>query len=338
MKKRNYSIDLLKLYFALLIAVGHTPFPSTLPKIASGYIVVLFFILSGYYLVCSFDSGKYADPWQYTLGRVKRIWPYYAVAFVIMYLYMNITPETGLRSLVLEFFRSLPELFMLQSTGIFDGGINYPLWQLCTLVIASHIFFSLLHWNRQVTLNTICPVTALLTYTYYIQVTEETALPFVYLPLARAAGALAMGMFLHRPIRMVVRKLESSRARCMPGVVSAASIFCLLLLWTNRMEYDLVIPFTAFLVCVLYSGSFWSRWFTHPVLGCLDKLSLGIYLNHALIVRIIEKHPGVTAAVSFLPEDVTFLAIVVVYTLVMMKAVDLLLAWGGKMCKREAAV
>lgn len=336
MKKRNYSIDLLKLYFALLVAVEHTPFPSTLPKIPGGFLVVLFFILSGYFLVCSFDSGKYADPWQYTLGRVKRIWPYYAAAFVIMYLYMNLAGSTGLRSLVLEFFRSLPELFMLQSTGIFEGGINYPLWQLCTLVVASHIFFSLLCWNRQVTLNAVCPLTALLTYTYYIQVAEETALPFVYVPLARAAGALAMGMFLHRPIRLMVEKLEKCDLPGMPVLVSAAGVFCMLLVWTNRMEYDLVIPFTGVLVCLLYSGSF--PWFRHPALGCLDKLTLGIYLNHALIVRIVEQRPGITAAVTFLPEDITFLVLVTAYTLVMMKAVDLVLAFGKKIWKREAAV
>lgn len=255
-----------------------------------------------------------------------------------MYLYMNLSAGTGFRPLLMEFFRSLPELFMLHTTGIFEGGINYPLWQLCTLVIVSHIFFSLLYWNRQVTLNAICPLTALLTYTYYIQVTEDTALPFVFVPLARAAGAVAMGMFLHRPIRLMVSKLETSRITCMPILISAASVFCLLLLWTNRMTYDLVIPFVGFLVCILYSKSFWSRCFRHPALGYLDKLSLGIYLNHALIVRIMENNPNITGSVSFLPQDVTFLVIVLLYTMIMMKAVDLLLSLGRKRLNKVAAI
>lgn len=336
MKQRNYSIDLLKLYFALLVAVSHTQFPSTLPIIAGGSIVLLFFILSGYFLVCSFDSGKYKEPWDYTLGRVKRIWPYYAAAFVIMYLYLN--RGAGLRSLVLEFCRSLPELFMLHNTGFLEGGINYPLWQLAALVVVSHLFFALLKWNRGLTLDLICPVTAMVCYTYYLQVTEETALPFVYVPLIRAAGAVAMGMFLHRPIRMMVKKLEESGCGSLPALVSAASVLMLLLIWTNRMTYALVIPYTGLLVCMLYSRGIWARWFRHPALGKLDKLSLGIYLNHALIVRLVEDHPGITASVTALPEDITFLLMVVGYSIVMMKAVDGLLLLGSRLLRKEVKV
>ena len=333
MKQRNYSIDLLKFYFALLVAVSHTPYPSTLPYIAGGYIVLLFFILSGYFLVCSFDSGKYAEPWSFTMARVKRIWPYYAAAFVLMYLYMN--RAAGLRSLVMEFCRSLPELFMLHNTGIFDGGINYPLWQLCSLIVVSHIFFALLQWDRKLTLDALCPVIALMCYTYYIRVTEEEALPFVYVPLLRAAGGVAMGMFLHRPIRMMVRKLEDSTCTFLPALVSGASIFLLLLLWTNRLSYAMVIPYTGLLVCMLYSKGIWARWFRHPALGKLDRLSLGIYLNHALIVRIIEERPAIVEAVPVLPHDITYLLLVTGYTALMMKAVDGILRLGKHLARKE---
>ena len=51
MKQRNYSIDFLKLYFALIIAVWHTPFPASFPVFDTSYVVCMFFILSGYFLV-----------------------------------------------------------------------------------------------------------------------------------------------------------------------------------------------------------------------------------------------------------------------------------------------
>ncbi|MBP3685134.1 MAG: acyltransferase [Oscillospiraceae bacterium] len=332
MKQRNYSIDLMKFYFALVIAVSHTPFPSTLPYIEGGYIVVLFFLLSGYFLVCSFDSGKYTDPWKFTMSRLKRIWPYYAVAFLLMYLYMS--RGAGLRTLVLEFCRSLPELFMLHCTGFLEGGINYPMWQLCTLIIVSHIFFALLQWNRDTTLNVICPVTALVTYTYYSNITPETAIPFVYSPIIRAAGAVAMGMFLHRPIRLAVEKLETSKIPHMPILVSCASIFLMLLLWTNRMDYDIVIPYTALLVCLLYSKSIWAVLLRSPILRHLDTLALGIYLNHALIVRIFEDHPEIWGSIPFLPDDIVFLLAVLVYTVIMMKLVDIFMAFGKGLAKK----
>lgn len=328
MKQRNYSLDLLKFYFALLIAVAHTPYPSTLPTVEAGYIVLLFFILSGYFLVCSFDSGKYRDPWDYTMSRVRRIWPYYAFAFVAMYLYMH--QNDNLRTLVMEFFRSLPELLMLYTTGIFEGGINYPLWQLCALVVVSHLFFGLLQWNRKLTLDVLCPVIALVTYTYYIRVTPETALPYVTSTMIRAAGGVAMGMFLHQPIRSMVQKLENCRCPHLPITMSLVSVFLILLLWANRFSYALVIPYTFLLVCMLCSTGPWARFFRNPALRHLDRLSLGFYLNHALIVRIIEAHPALVESIPVIPPDITFLAMVLVYTLIMMKTVDILLLLYSK--------
>ena len=70
--KRNYALDLLKFYFAITIAVSHAPFAASFPAIASDKIVMLFFILSGYFLVSSFLSGKYESPGQYTARRLSR--------------------------------------------------------------------------------------------------------------------------------------------------------------------------------------------------------------------------------------------------------------------------
>ena len=51
--ERNYSIDFLKILFALSIACGH--FKGSV--LSSDLIVELFFILSGFFLVNSFYSG-----------------------------------------------------------------------------------------------------------------------------------------------------------------------------------------------------------------------------------------------------------------------------------------
>lgn len=79
--ERNYSIDFLKILFALSIACGH--FKGSV--LSSDLIVELFFILSGFFLVNSFYSGKYhGDALSYTASRLKRIYPYYLLAFLIL--------------------------------------------------------------------------------------------------------------------------------------------------------------------------------------------------------------------------------------------------------------
>lgn len=47
--KRNYCLDLLKFYFAITIAVSHAPFGASFPVVASDKIVMLFFVLSGFF-------------------------------------------------------------------------------------------------------------------------------------------------------------------------------------------------------------------------------------------------------------------------------------------------
>ena len=81
--ERNYSIDFLKILFALSIACGH--FKGSV--LSSDLIVELFFILSGFFLVNSFYSGKYhGDALSYTASRLKRIYPYYLLAFLILFI------------------------------------------------------------------------------------------------------------------------------------------------------------------------------------------------------------------------------------------------------------
>lgn len=320
MKKRNYSIDLLKFYLALVVAVIHTPFAHSFPTFEGGYVVAMFFILSGYFLVQSYGSGKYATPWQYTMNRVKKLYPYYFGAFVIMFVYMN--HSAGLRNMVLEFCRSLPELLMLQSIGIFSGGINYPLWQLSTLVVVGHILFGLIQWDRKLTVNVICPAAALLCYTYYIRVSggaEES--PFVVTTVVRAAAGLCLGMFLYDPINLVVKKLEESPWKGMPVFASCVSLFLILVMWTSRMSYGVLLPFVGLVIGMLYPRGIWAKLFQNQRWRWLDRLSLGIYVNHALIVRIFENNPSLYEGLP-IPADLVYLAVLIPYCIVMMALVD----------------
>lgn len=320
--KRNYSLDLLKLYFAAAIAVSHAPFGASFPVIASDKIVMLFFVLSGFFLVSSFDSGKYAGAGQYTWRRLSRIYPYYAFAFVASFVYMNLYPGCSVRNAVLHFFRSLPELFLLNGTGIFSGPLNYPVWHICCLVMVSHIFFGLLVWNRQLTLDVICPTLALVIFSYLTQEDAEIwgwQSAFVYLPMVRAVGGIALGMLLNGPVKKAVRRLEDSTHPAMPAAVTLAVIPLLLIFWTNRMTLALLIPYVGILICLLCSKNYCARLLQKPLLSklCsgLDRLSLLIYVNHSLILRPFDKYPQLYENLP-IPADLVFLAIVIVYSLI----------------------
>ncbi len=322
--KRNYSLDILKLYFAITIAISHAPFGTSFPVINSGWIVLMFFILSGFFMVSSFDSGKYSDAWHYSLNRAAKIYPHYLLAFVIQYFYMYLQIDPRPRALVLNFLRSMPELFMLSGTGAFAEPLNYPVWHLCCLVVASHILFALLEWNRKAALNVVCPTVVLLAFTYLgLEDAEIWGMlgNFLYLPMLRAFSGIALGMFLHDPIRSLLHKLERSTVAAMPGLISVLTVLLFVILWANRQTQELVIPYAGILVCLLYSKSIFAKIFRHPALSGLNTLSLSIFVHHALIVRLFENHAHLYEDLPVQP-DILFLLVLIPYCMVMTWVAD----------------
>ena len=331
--KRNFSIELLKLYFAISVALGHAHLGSTLPIISGGYAVLLFFVLSGYFLVNSFNSNKYPSAWHYSYARLKRIYPYYLFSFIVLFLYKNLQHTNNFCTTFKDFLTSLPEIFLLQNIGVFSGGINYPLWQLCTLIVVSHVLFALLICNKEATLNVICPLLSLSVFTY-LSNAYGTGTPdswgveceFIYVPLVRAAGSISLGMFLNYPIKKMLKFLDSSTFSHLPLLMSVASIPLFVTFWLNRNNYTIVIPFSLILVCMFYSKGFFSKFFQKAIFSKLDKLSLAIYLNHAFIIHLFQYHANIYSGLSSLATDLLYLAILIMYSIIALLAVDLLKA------------
>lgn len=337
--KRNTTIELMKFALICCIAVGN--FSRQL--LPSGTVAMLFFVLSGYFLMGSFDSGKYGDPWQFSLGRIKRIYPYYFAAFVVLMLYVGIHNGLNLFGLGATFLTSAPELLMLQGVGAFPGGMNYPLWQLSALIVAGYILFALLQWNRHMTVHVICPLLALATLTYlsgghgYVLPNQwGVELNFIYIPLLRAFGGVAMGMFLHQPVNRVRAHLENCSLKIMPLLVSASAVVLLVMFWFMRQSYGVVLPFVGLLIWALYSKGLPGLLSRIPLR--LDKLSLGIYLNHAVVGHALldnwHRFTGVKAPWG----TVVYMAAVLVFSVIMTLAVDLLMMLAKKLFGKKQPV
>ena len=325
--KRSYSIDFIKFIFAIAIAIGHAHYSESI--ISSGLIVNLFFVLSGYFLVNSFESEKYDNSWQYSFQRIKRIYPYYIFAFIVLFMYTNLCKKLDVVSLSKLFFKSLPEIFLVQNVGIFPGGINYPLWQLCTLIVVSHIMFSMLKWDKQFTINVICPIVAIGVYTYLSNV-YDSGVPndwgveykFLYVPLIRAAGSLAIGMFANYPIKRCLVWLENNKNKLLPITVSLLGMCAGVVFWLNRNSYSSIIPFLVVIISMLYTKSVYSRMFRARIFRKLDKLSLAIYLNHAFVINVYDKMSDVWLKSGYEKTNIMYLILLIIYSMIMLWLVD----------------
>lgn len=95
----------------------------------------------------------------------------------------------------------------------------------------------------------------------------------------------------------------------MSFLMSGGAVITALMLWLNREHATMIIlPFAGLLLCLLYPDTLWTRLFRHPLLQHLDKLSLGIYMNHVLFMHVLNKYPQLTTL--GLPTDLLYLAVV----------------------------
>lgn len=343
--KRNYSIELLKLYLAISVAFLHAEIETKLPFMNGQIAVFLFFVLSGYFLVGSFNSGKYNDASQCTFARIKRIYPYYIAAFLIMFVAKAVDGFAGVGATVETFFTSLPEMFLLQNIGVFSGGINYPLWQMCCLIVISHILFGLLEWNKKTTINVICPLTAIGVFTYLSNAYGTNTVDiwgveadFLYVPLLRAAGGMSVGVILYHPLKQILARLENSTAKWLPSMVSIATIPLFLIFWLNRNSFSVVIPFAFILVCMFYSKGFYARFFQKKIFSKLDKLSLSIYLCHALVYSVLKHFTDWMTDTTRIWVGLAYIAIVIVYGVALVASVDFVMRISKKIFDKHKSI
>lgn len=312
---RNYAVDLLKLFLAFSVALWHEGV-----KLLSGTMVVnYFFIISGYYLYESFASGKYLDTGAvgYTVQRVKRIYPIYLLSFIAMFLAVNANYMFASRfALASELINSLPELFLIQSSGVFDCGINYPLWQLSVLIIASHLLFALLQYHKNLTANVICPIAAIAFFTYvsFTGGNEDaqfgTVAGFIYLPLVRAFAGLSIGVFLHDPIDIFVGKIQKRKYAI--RLLILLLLFGLLLYHKRNLD-SLIVFVLIFAVCQSFRLREAKGIFKKIK---IDKLALSIYCTHAFVTICMKQWlSAFSIEIRSIPGTAFYIFALVLYSL-----------------------
>ena len=290
---RNYFISLLKLVLAYSVALGHLHLE--LVFFEAGYCVDYFFIISGFFLAGSFYSNKYASAGIYTMHRVKTIYSRYLFSFFVLFLYSYFSdPRVNFIS---KFIDSLPEILLLQNVGWFNGGINYPLWFLCDLIIVSHILFAMLVENDRLTLNVICPIISLLVGTYLMNVYQDHTITrwgvefgFLYIPLCRCACFLSVGMIVYGISSRYCAQIFKTNDRDKKEKCLLYCVTCIVLL-LFLYKKNTGTSYLLFIILFILSFSFYpdnrSIKKTFDSLSrIIDKISFQIFLNHAFIIYV----------------------------------------------------
>lgn len=290
-RKVNVIVPFIKLILAYSVAMNH--FMGHPILVSGGMSVNLFFIISGFFLANSFSTEKYKSVGLYSLHRVKSFYKQYIVAFLLLFV-LTVFGLGHYRfvEVMKTIIDSLPEVFLLQNVGWFDGGINYPLWFLCNLIVVSHILFALLKYNAQLTVNVICPVIVLLFGAYYANAFGDHEVltwgiigKFIYIPLFRTACFLSIGIMLFYAKKRMDCELNINSLIAILLFVINLSFF--ILAGDTTKAY---IPFIILLLStfyITYSDNLYN--FLCKVRKNADDLSLVIFFNQVLIIRILNE-------------------------------------------------
>lgn len=341
--KRLYSLDFLKLVFAYVIACFH--FGRT---IAPGPTVTvqIFFFISGFFLARKYYARSHADggirytPWNYTLDHVKGIYPHYVFGYAAYLLYetartageMLRSPSLEqVREVIVSFYDQIPNLLFLQSAYHFHDNRNYPLWQLSALVIGGYFVYTLLCHNERLSRQLIFPAGILMVLSLrHSGIDLDGTFGFFYMPLLRAFCGLSFGalvyFFTTTPYYETVKK-----NRILWNLAVLLAPVCIFA-FAEHANIHFVTGAVLILGC-FDERSWLNRLLNHKIFRHCGKLSLSIYINHALICRFtqgflfsrLESRGLLTGESS---RFAAYLVILTVYSVITMTVID---AW----CRRR---
>lgn len=310
--RRNGAIEFWRFIFAALIVMRHTMF---LPSYLTGQYhwvngqsigVEFFFIVSGFLMARSalnYEGNTGIATGKFILRKWLAILPAYLFAHLasaLLYLIFQPDEFSGV------FSDSLFQVLMLQITGLVD--INSWLvessWYLSAMLLAMLVLFPMLHAKRQLFLNVIVPCVTIyfmqekcLKYGYLdtFDYSNDTFRMFPY--FTRAMAMICLGCIAHNicshitkenhnihPTRLLKTLLTIAEFGCYLTVV-VASMF----IERSRWDFFAVILLAA-AVTISFSGLSWSpELFSSLIFSWLGKLSLSVYLNHFMWIRVLRE-------------------------------------------------
>ena len=136
-------------------------------------------MISGFFLVRKYYAKSSANGHNpeyneinYTLTHIKSLYPHYLFSLIVMfdyYLVFNLysiavgsDSAKSIGELVTKLYDLIPEVLLVQNIGFFNCGMNYPLWQMCTMIISGYFIRALLCYNERITTSFVLPLAIIL--------------------------------------------------------------------------------------------------------------------------------------------------------------------------------
>ena len=308
MKKKNSYIEAMRFIFIMVLLLHHTGsygLSEYISNCPGGYIVVEFFyILMGAFTMAHIEKNrdKMTQPMgygiQYTIGKLKRLFPYATVGTLgcyIWYIVRNHSGFDGLKSYFWFFTNMLYETFFLSFSGAFVGQTsdfkNAPMWFLSAMFMTLPIIIFLAVKAEDFFKHYFVWFAPLLIYGWMIRSWGDFALwsdykGFLYGGVVRAFADITMGCGAYL-VGEQIKKIGKYRAL---WTLLELAVLCMVVyactLWPNNYHLVTIIICMALGIGISMSGISYTA-VDNKLLDYLGGLAMPIYCLHWCVMTIV---------------------------------------------------
>lgn len=307
MKNKTVSIEALRFVFMVVIAVWHF---SRINPFTHGYIAVdFYFLLSGYLLYGSYVRHKY-DALKYTVEKLKRFYPEYIFVFVIAFL-MKLNLLLRDSDAVTLFLNAISEGLLINSVGVFGGGVNPASWYVSVLMVGGGILYAVLHWNKKVALSIVFPLLVLFSYTYLMgfggSLEQFANDGFISQSLLRGMAGMALGAVLAAFKERFSESLEKRRVVLDIACLLAVVIMCIVLFSAKHYDRFALLAFSVLIISCFVPSTLINRIFKSSIWVKLGGITFEMLLVHCPIIWVVN---NLTRSIKLSPYGIVALALV----------------------------
>ena len=303
--RRNGKIEFMRFVFCCIIMIFHGKSVMDDGRIHfmfSGRLgVEFFYLVSGYLMASSLakismspspaahDISIARETERFLLRKLKALYPMIVIAF-FMKLFIGFYLEPTSFAMGFEkIIKGIPNLFLIQQTGIQFYTINGT-WYISSMLIAMAILFPLTLKYYQFMRRIGAGLIAFLLIGHMMQMTDGLAGPTVimhditYLGNIRALSEIALGMLCYEgaiSLREIpFTKLGLFFLKILEAALYVSAILYMLLHELSKYDFFILLTLAAAVTISFSKCNYNEQLWDKPVFSFLGKSSLYIYLAH----------------------------------------------------------
>lgn len=337
--RRNGAIDVIKFISCLFIVMYHFNIYTETKQYFSGgkFGVEVFCIIAGAFFYLKYvKQANTITTWSYAKYRFLRFFPYTTSAFILLYAFLHITGrERSLGELANLASEYIWEVLLVGMTGINAGNslLNSPTWTISCLLIAECAILGLLICSKKLFFNFIAPISLVIIYGVWSNlesINYRVWLNFVNFGVLQVWCCIIWGILAVLLSKKLSKINHSSKALTAIECVCYLLSFIIMLTRSNRY-WGFTLTLCSFIAIAITPSqkSYSSKLFADSKLTrWLGNISLAIYLNHSLILKIFQKMLSPEQMFSMWP---LFLVVLFIFATLFDIVLKRIIRYGGKL-------